>query len=126
MNGNKQIKIAIVDDHPLLLITTNEILTLWQYAVTVQANNGRDFLEKISADNMPDICIVDLNMPEMSGQEVIKALKEKWPTVKTIIYTMGLEGIDKTLLGADAIVSKTSCPSELRERIEHLSLQTQS
>src|SRR5947207_15442977 len=94
MNGNSQIRIAIVDDNSLILNSINAMLTIWQFNVSLQAINGKDFLEKLTADNVPDICILDLNMPEMNGYETIKALKEKWPAVKTIIYSMEFDGFN--------------------------------
>jgi DNA-binding NarL/FixJ family response regulator len=65
-------------------------------------------------------------MTEMNGYETIKALKEKWPAVKTIIYSMEFDGFNtKSMHGADAMVSKSSCPTKLKEAIERLSLQKQ-
>jgi hypothetical protein len=45
MNGNSQIKIAIVDDNSLILNSINAMLNIWQYSVSLKAINGKEFLE---------------------------------------------------------------------------------
>jgi DNA-binding NarL/FixJ family response regulator len=118
------IRVAIVDDHEMVRKSLNEILTLWGYPVLLQATNGKDFLQQLIEDNLPDICILDMNMPEMNGTETIKVLKEKWPGIKIIVFSMNIDNLKSVpVWGADAMVPKGGNVMELKESIEHLGMQ---
>ncbi|OQP53441.1 hypothetical protein A4H97_23640 [Niastella yeongjuensis] len=104
---NRKTKIAIVDDHNIIREYLLYGLTLWDYAIVIEACNGRELLDKLSMDNLPDICILDLNMPVLNGHETIKILKKTWPCIKILVYSM--EITKQTLassLNVDAVVSK--------------------
>ena len=118
------IRIAIADDHIMVRKSLNDILTLWQYTVILQASNGKDLLRQLTEKNLPHICILDMNMPEMNGIETIKVLREKWPRIKIIVFSMNIGGLDSVpVWGADAMVSKSCNAMELKKTIEHLSMQ---
>ncbi|HEX6430951.1 MAG TPA: response regulator, partial [Niastella sp.] len=76
------IKVALVDDSSVIRNSIHEIISLWGYDVVLHAVNGKDFFRQLTAANAPDICITDINMPEMNGYETIKVLREKWPDIK--------------------------------------------
>jgi DNA-binding NarL/FixJ family response regulator len=115
MNPNSQIKVAIVDDHAIIRKCLDEILKLWGYSVLPQASNGKDFLDLLIKGIIPDICILDMRMPEMDGYETIKAVKEKWPGIKIIAYSMDFKDPHtKQPDGADAILSKTGPYEQLK------------
>jgi DNA-binding NarL/FixJ family response regulator len=82
MNINSQIKVAIVDDHALIRKCLQELVSLWGYMVIPQAANSKDFLDLLIKGIIPDICILDMRMPEMDGYETIKVVKGKWPGIK--------------------------------------------
>lgn len=106
---NTTIKVAIVDDHVLIQECLFTFLTRWGYSVTIQACNGKDFLDKVSGDNLPDICILDLNMPVLNGYKTIPILKKTWPSIKIIVLSMNItEKTPGNFLNADAAVSKHS------------------
>ncbi|PVW14233.1 response regulator transcription factor [Marixanthomonas spongiae] len=72
---NKDFTIVIADDHPMLLSGLNEELSRNGYNVVGQANNGNKALSLI-LELKPDIALLDIDMPLMTGLEVIKAAKE--------------------------------------------------
>ncbi|KAF0140539.1 MAG: two component LuxR family transcriptional regulator [Stygiobacter sp.] len=85
---NKEIKIIVADDHPLLSQGVIQILsTKDNLKVVGQADNGKTALDLIRRE-LPDIAILDVQMPEMDGFEVAKIVRhEKLPT-KIIFLTM--------------------------------------
>jgi DNA-binding NarL/FixJ family response regulator len=119
-----QIKVAIVDDHELIRKSLQELLNLWGYTVIPLATNGKDFLDLLVKGIIPDICILDMRMPEMDGYETTKAVKAKWPGIKIIAYSMDFsDPYARQPEGADAIVSKSGQYQELKEALALLSSQ---
>ena len=124
MNINSQIKVAIVDDHALIRKCLQELLSIWGYVLIPQATNGKDLLDLLIKGIIPDICILDMRMPEMDGYETIKVVKGKWPCIKIIAYSMDFKDPHaQQPEGADAIVSKSGPYQELKEALALLSSQ---
>jgi DNA-binding NarL/FixJ family response regulator len=116
-------KVALVDDSPVIRNGIHEILTLWGYEVVLTAINGKDLLRQLTTDNAPDICITDLNMPVMNGYETIAALKEKWPGIKIIAFSITnstYEEMRALQAGAHAFVSKTGSIIELQKVLQDM------
>ncbi len=82
------IKIFLVDDHEIFRKGLKLVLSKLKYAkVIIEASNGKDFLDMLD-DNLPDIVLMDIQMPEMNGIDAtIKAI-EKYPDLKVIALTM--------------------------------------
>jgi DNA-binding NarL/FixJ family response regulator len=117
------IKVALVDDADVIRSSMHEILSMWGYTIVLKAVNGKDLFRQLSTSNAPDICITDLNMPVMNGYDTIKQLKEKWPHVKIIAFsiTNSKKEEEKALeAGADAFVSKLCSIVELKKVLENM------
>ncbi|OQP45430.1 hypothetical protein A4H97_32310 [Niastella yeongjuensis] len=124
MSINIQIKIAIVDDHDLIRKCLQELLHLWDYTVISHAANGKIFMDLLVKGIIPDICILDMHMPEMDGYETIKVVKGKWPEIKIIAYSMDfVDPHTREPEGADARISKSSPHEKLKETLFLLSTQ---
>lgn len=82
----EKIKIIVADDHPLLLKGLTEELINNNYNVIETATNGVD-ASNLILKHKPDIAILDINMPLLSGFEVIKKCKNKNLKTKFIILT---------------------------------------
>ncbi|OQP39840.1 hypothetical protein A4H97_16600 [Niastella yeongjuensis] len=111
-------KVALVDDSPVFRNGIKEILSLWGYEVVLTAIHGKDLLRQLTTANSPDICITDLNMPVMNGYETIAALREKWPGIKVIAFSItnsSCEELRALQTGAHAFVSKTGSIIELQK-----------
>src|SRR5690348_3397513 len=85
------IKIAVIDDHTLFrkgLI--NLIRSLGdEYEVIFEASNGEDFLQQLSnTDTLPQIALVDINMPKKDGFETVSFLQEHYPSIRLLIVSM--------------------------------------
>jgi two-component system invasion response regulator UvrY len=81
--------VAIADDQVLFREGITHIINGFDnFKIDISVNNGKQLLEKLSAcKNQPDICIFEINMPEMNGYETLISLKEKWPTLKVLILS---------------------------------------
>ena len=120
------IKVALVDDSSLIRNCIHEILKAWGYQIVLEAINGKDFFKQLTTANAPDICITDINMPEMNGFETIKQLKQQWPDIKIVAFSItGQAEADRAIrTGADAFVSKLSPIAELHKILKSMSNAT--
>lgn len=115
--NEKVIKIAITDDHSLFREGVKLILENFEnIELMLEADNGKDLLTKLKND-IPDVVLLDLEMPVMDGIETIKELKAnpEYQELKVIILTMHIE--ERMIaylmeLGANGYLMKDSKPSE--------------
>jgi len=83
---NRDIKILVADDHPMLLKGLNDELLSNNYKNIITATNGAEAIEKIISETL-DIAILDIEMPLLTGFEVINKCQEKDIKTKFIILT---------------------------------------
>ena len=83
---NRDIKILVADDHPMLLKGLKDELLSNNYSNIITATNGAEALEKLASET-PDIAILDVEMPLLTGFEVINKCQEKDLKTKFIILT---------------------------------------
>ncbi|HEY9298948.1 MAG TPA: response regulator, partial [Phormidium sp.] len=76
--NQKQFKVLIVDDEPVNLQVLVNILSLYNYAIT-KASNGQEALEIIQEGFIPDLILLDVMMPKMTGYEVCQQIRERFP-----------------------------------------------
>ncbi len=116
----KKIKILIADDHSLVREGLKQILELEEdFMVVGQASNGIETIDRIKELN-PDVVLLDINMPVMSGIAALRKIKEEGLKVKTVILTIheGREYLMETMeLGALGYVLKDSDSHSLSKAI---------
>lgn len=114
-------KIMLVDDHFVVREGLKLILeTSEKYQVVGEAVNGQDALEKVEKLE-PDIILMDLNMPVLSGLETMKEFKKKGLTIPIIILTTYNEDelmIDGLALGAKGYLLKDTSRESLFRSID--------
>jgi len=106
----KNLTIALANDHPQLREGFTSLLESMGHTVCVQADNGWDLLRQLnSSTTQPRVCIMDLHMPVMDGFELAKQIKEIYPGMKVVAFSMSgnREEIEQVLAcGADSFVHK--------------------
>jgi DNA-binding NarL/FixJ family response regulator len=86
--SHESLKIVIADDHQMFIDGIKLLLKKEKaFEIAGEALNGAAALELIEKLN-PEILITDINMPGMSGTELTKIVKEKFPQTKVIVLTM--------------------------------------
>ncbi len=112
--------IVLVDDHSLLRMGLASLVESLGNTVLFEADNGKEFIEKINIKNLPDIVLMDINMPEMDGFEATEWLKQNHPEVKVLalsMYDNETSIIRMLKCGAKGYILKDSEPAELKEAI---------
>jgi DNA-binding NarL/FixJ family response regulator len=83
----RPIRLLVVDDHPLLRSGVAALVANHPDIVLVaEASDGREGVEQFRAHN-PDITLMDLQMPSMSGIDALMAIRELQPAARVIILT---------------------------------------
>lgn len=123
-----EFKILIVDDEPINLQVLVNHLSMQNYGIT-QATNGEEALEIIKSGFKPDLILLDVMMPRMTGYEVTQQLRDRFPandlpilllTAKTQVSAL-VQGFN---VGANDYLSKPIAKDELLARIRtHLNLR---
>jgi two-component system KDP operon response regulator KdpE len=117
MVSSEEKLILVVDDEPRMVRFVRMNLELEGYQVA-QAGTGMEALEKVR-DDLPDLVLLDVMMPEMDGFETLARLREI-STVPVIMLTVKGDEEDRIRgleLGADDYVTKPFSPRELASRI---------
>ncbi|MDP5229111.1 MAG: response regulator transcription factor [Cellulophaga sp.] len=111
--------LIIADDHKMFIDGLISILSdAPEFSVSLTAKNGAQVEKYLSingADNL-DLLITDLTMPEMDGIELNKIVKENYPSLKTLVVSMHIDGtmIDKLIRNnVDGYVPKNAEKEEL-------------
>lgn len=125
MSKEPKINIAIADDHIVMRSGLAELIKmLGAYEVTIQARNGNDLLDQLQeATVMPDICILDINMPELNGYETTEKLKELYPRIKVMALSMfdnEFSIVRMLRSGAKGFLHKGADPDELSNALQTL------
>ena len=118
MNSKQPYKIVLADDHILLRDALASLInTFEEFRVIDVAANGKEVINVFSGGNIPDLIILDLNMPEMDGYETTRWLLDNHPGVKILILTMYDSEIAMIRLlqtGVRGFLKKDVHPTELK------------
>ncbi|WP_159732094.1 response regulator transcription factor [Sphingobacterium sp. 18053] len=122
MKKGQAIKVAMIDDHDMLRKGICDFLPSYGFEIVFDADNGKSAIEKMAVcEHIPDVCIVDINMPVMNGFETVKALRKKYPQLKMLAFSVNDDekAVVKMLeCGANGYVLKGADPDELQRAIE--------
>lgn len=118
----KKIKVALADDHVLLRTALAALIDNFEdCTVIIQASNGNELTEKLKDDLLPDVVLLDLNMPVMDGMETAACLQETHPSIHVLMLTMydsELALIRLLQAGVKGFLKKDAHPEELRFAIQ--------
>lgn len=111
-------RILIIEDDPAIMDGMVELLKTEFYQV-ICSNDGNDGLQKALTE-LPDLILLDVNLPGMNGFEVCRKLRENNYNSPVLMFTSRSEQMDKIIgleLGADDYIIKPFDPRELLARI---------
>ena len=116
----------IVDDSATMrkIIMRTVRMSGLSFEQTVEAGNGAEALEKLKTSPV-DVMLCDINMPEMTGMELVKKARELVDRARTKIVMVSTESaqdlIDQALAdGADGFITKPFTPERFREKLSPL------
>jgi DNA-binding NarL/FixJ family response regulator len=114
------IRILIADDHQMFIDGIKSLLALQQdIAILGEANNGNELLHLMENES-PDLVLMDVNMPQLNGEETTRILRKQFPHVRVIMLTMhnSKEHIARMIsAGAAGYILKNTGKDELLEAI---------
>lgn len=115
-------RVLLADDHPMIAAALDVLLRGTGYELVGRARNGAEALDLIDRLK-PEMVLLDVHMPDRSGLEVLRALREAGSAPAIILLTAGMD--DQQLVVADALepegmVLKTSDPAHLLECMEQV------
>lgn len=117
----KEIRAIIVDDHQMLRDGLKHIITEIGYISLIgEASNGKEFLDLLDI-SVPDLVLMDINMPVMDGIEATRIAKERFPDLKILVLTMYSEEQyyhSMVELGVNGFILKHSGYEELERAIQ--------
>lgn len=117
-----KIRIAIVDDHQIIVDGLVSLLSKYPHIeITVTATRAEDMLELLEENDI-DILLTDVMMPEMSGNELAKKVKQLYPQIKIIALSMSGQAQTVSNMISDADIAgyllKQTGAAELAAAIE--------
>jgi DNA-binding NarL/FixJ family response regulator len=122
MAAEKQIRILIVDDHPMVREGLAGILARHQMIVVGLAANGRQALE-LYAEHHPDVTLLDLRLPDQNGFEVMRSILQDSPEARIIVLSssQGDASIYEAIsAGAAGYLVKGIDGATLAEQVRHV------
>lgn len=118
------IKVALVDDHVILRKSLAVLIGMLQdFDVMIEAGNGKELIDQLNGEQLPDIVLMDITMPVMDGVETTKWLKQHYPGIKVIALSMiknDLIVIRMLKNGARGYILKDCEPEELRQAMREV------
>ena len=123
--NNNTIQIALADDHIILRKGLAELINDFEgMKIIIDVSNGEELISRMkTATPLPDVCILDINMPVMNGYDTARALKAQWPEVKILalsMYDNEFNIIRMLRSGAGGYVLKDAEPAELCKAIREI------
>ena len=117
----KKHKVAIVEDYKLLAQAIAGVVNSFDnFEVIFTCENGKHLTETISEKNLPDIILMDINLPDMSGIDLCKEVRQKFPSVFVLgLSTFNQQAFIRNMIdnGASGYVLKNADKEELLEAI---------
>ena len=118
MKNETVIKVALADDHVLLRSALASLIdSFGDCKVIHQSSNGKELVDWFEDGLIPDVAILDLNMPVMNGYEAARLIQNKFPAVNVLMLTMydsELTLIRLLQSGVKGFLKKDIHPSELK------------
>ncbi|MEW8627090.1 MAG: two-component system response regulator NarL [Candidatus Thiodiazotropha sp.] len=123
MNATAAQRIVVIDDHPLLRKGLQQLADLSpDIEIIGEADSGPEGINMVN-ELKPDLILLDLNMPEMSGLEVLAKLKSSESTARVVMLTVSNAEEDVVAAlrsGADGYLLKDMKPTQLMQKLNEV------
>lgn len=114
---SERIRILLADDHPILTTGLKYTIENWEeFEVVGTAKDGLEAV-KLAEETRPDIVLLDMQMPELPGQDAARMIKAARPEVRIVVLTTfnDHETLEQALsAGCDGFLLKVISPEQLR------------
>lgn len=122
MSEKPVVKAVVVDDHPLFRRGVVELLKESpRFEVINSYGSAIELCEEMPIDPIPEILLMDLQMPEMSGLQALKELRPKLLDTKIVMLTVSMDSqslIEAISIGADGYLLKDTDPDQILKQLE--------
>jgi NarL family two-component system response regulator LiaR len=112
-----QIRVIIVDDHPIVRTGMRFVLEQdGRMRVIGEAQSGKDAIQ-MALDTKPDVVLMDINLPDISGLEATRKIKQEAPGIRVLVVSLYKEAeyvLGMLEAGADGYLVKHCDPNEMR------------
>lgn len=115
-------RVLIVDDHPIVASGCRAVLADEPEMVILEAHDAESG-ERVFAVERPDICVIDINLPTVSGFELARRILSRAPASRIIMFSMNDDpafAARAIEIGAKGFVSKAGDPDDLAEAIRQV------
>ena len=115
-------KILLVDDHAMIRTGLKQLCAALWDAIILEADNGAAALD-LQRRERPQVTILDLNMPGVSGLELLRQLVEADAAARVLVFSMHGEPVYAARaleIGAKGYLSKNASPEELRTALTRI------
>jgi two-component system, NarL family, nitrate/nitrite response regulator NarL len=124
MSTERPIRVVLADDHPVVRLGIRNVLMAEPgIEVVAEACDGQSALDATRSCR-PDVLVLDLAMPRLSGLEVLRELKRLQLSAKTVLLTGTVEKqelVEAIQLGVRGVVLKDSAPQDIRQAVRTVS-----
>jgi DNA-binding NarL/FixJ family response regulator len=122
LSGIKAMRILVVDDHPIVASGCRAVLADEPDIILLEAADAESG-ERAFVAERPDICVVDINLPTVSGFELARRILARTASARIIMFSMNDDPVFAARAietGAKGYVSKTGDPHDLVEAIREV------
>src|SRR5579864_3535130 len=122
ISRGQRMRVLIVDDHPIVASGCRTVLADEPDVVLLEASNA-ETAEQVFVAERPDICLIDINLPTVSGFELARRILAQDASARIIMFSMNDDPVFVTRaieVGAKGFVSKTGDPQDLIEAIREV------
>lgn len=112
--------LIVADDHPLMLDGVTGLFQGTAYEVLARCKDGREAMQAI-LDHAPDIAVLDVNMPGMTGIDLLRWARKEGRTTKIVLLTASIDAgplVEAVRLGVDGLVLKDAAGEMLLKAVD--------